>query len=55
MTQTDFTRSIRAFERALKRRAEEEVRRRWREEHGLIYVRRHVVPAYFRKSIRRTR
>lgn len=45
----EFTHAIRAFERSLKHRVEEEVRRRWREEKGLIYVRRHVVPAYFRK------
>lgn len=55
MTQADFTRTIRAFERSLKRRAEDEVRKFWREERGLIYVKRHVVPAYFRKVNRRPR
>jgi hypothetical protein len=46
---------IRDFEREVKRRSIEETRRRYRDEHQLIYVRRHTVEAYFRRRKLRAR
>jgi hypothetical protein len=50
MTALEFSAAIRAFERELKRRTQEEVRAHWRETKGLIYVRKHTVQAYFRRA-----
>lgn len=44
----EWSRQLREIERELEAHAEAEVRRRWREEHGLIYVRTYTVQAYFR-------
>lgn len=50
MKAVDFRTAIRAIEREIKRRAEEEaeIRRRYREEHGVIYVRSYTVGAHMR-------
>lgn len=53
MTQKQFenrcAKIINSFERYAKRVGMEEARQKWREEEQLIYVKRHVVEAYFRK------
>ena len=51
----NFEKELREILAAFKAHAEEEVRRMYREEQGLIYVRRHVVEAYFRPAKRRRR
>jgi len=52
VTQTQFDSRcaslLRAFAREVERKSMEDARRKFREE-GLIYVRRHVVEAYFRR------
>lgn len=55
MTEAEFKRMLRAFEKELKAQAEEEVRRRYREEQGLIYVRTYTVAAHFRPAKKRQR
>ena len=53
MTQTQFDSRcaslLRAFAREVERKSMEDARRKFREEEGLTYVRRHVVEAYFRR------
>lgn len=50
MKAAEFRAAIRAIEREIKRRAEEEadIRRRYREEMGVIYVREYTVRAHMR-------
>jgi hypothetical protein len=50
VTSREFSAGVRALEAALKHRAEArvaELRRQLREDHNVIYVRRHVVKAYW--------
>lgn len=49
----DFNRHITRFEALLKQRAEEEVRRYYRERFGLIYVREYTVPTHMRAMKKR--
>jgi hypothetical protein len=59
MTQKQFdhrcARILRSFERYAKRVGMDEARLKWREDEQLIYVKRHVVEAYFRKRKPRRR
>jgi hypothetical protein len=48
LTPERWTAALRAIETEMRRTAEEEVRRRYREEHGLIYVKTYTVGAHFR-------
>lgn len=48
MTTRDFNKHLRSFQRQLQTMAEAEVRKRWREEEKLIYVREFTVAAHFR-------
>jgi hypothetical protein len=52
MTDLEFRTAIRNFERALHRRAADEValRLHLRETRGLIYVKRYTVKSYFRRA-----
>lgn len=50
MTQHDFNRELRRIQRELKSGIEAEVRRRWREERQLIFVKTYTVHAHFRPA-----
>lgn len=49
MTDAEMRRIIRQFERAIKSRAIDEVRKQFREESGVIVVREYTVKAYLRQ------
>lgn len=49
MTEIEFKRAVAAIEKQLKRRAEDDARRMWREEKGLIYVKSYTVPSFVRR------
>jgi len=49
MTELEFKRCLRQFERDIKRQAIEEVRRRYREEMHVIYVKEYTVKAHLRR------
>ncbi len=49
MTQLEFNRALQSIERELKNQAADEVRKRWREEKGLIYVQSYTVHAHLRR------
>lgn len=57
MTEDQFRKALRQIERELKLRAEKEaeIRRRWREERDLIYVKSYTVQAHLRVRKRRRR
>jgi hypothetical protein len=46
VTATDFAKAVAEIQKQMKHQAEAEVRRLWREEHGLIYVRAYEVQAH---------
>lgn len=53
MKQSDFEKAVARILREMKRSAEEDVRRRWREEEGLIFVREYTVRAHvYRRRLR---
>lgn len=47
MTARDFSKAIKKIQREFEQYAEAEVRRRWREEEKLVYVKEYTVKAHF--------
>ena len=48
MTRIEFGDALKKIQAELEKQAEDEVRKRWREEHGVIYVREYTVKAHLR-------
>lgn len=54
MTVAELQTTLKAFERQAAKTDINEVRKLYREERGLIYVKTHTIQAYFRQYKRRT-
>lgn len=55
MTLDQLQTTLREFERESNRGKDDDIRRKYREERGLVYVKTHTIQAYFRKYRRRPR
>lgn len=56
MTQIDFEKAVAQIVRDFKHQTEADVRKRWREEHGLIFVREYTVKTHvYRRRPRKRR